>query len=130
MWLLANEGGVGGKGGQGAGGAGKGGQGTGGGSAEVRRKAALLLQDTMPPHLIAKVVGYAGPVEGGEGGWGGSRSEGGGGSREEKMRVFRLQRGSLWASGALGVCGGGLGLLLVGCCVCVCVCVCDDGVGL
>jgi hypothetical protein len=84
------------------------------GQEDARTRAAQLLRDTARPSLVAKLVGHPGPaaavgaemsqIEDGAGGQDGDGSIGGA-SRAAKLRLAKLQRGSLWAQGSLSTVG-------------------------
>ena len=80
------------------------------GHKDARTRAAHLVLDTMCPTLVAKLVGHPGPAtaieaemsqpEDASGGQD-SRSSCGSAGRAAKLRLAKLQRGSLWAQGSL-----------------------------
>ena len=80
------------------------------GHEDARTRAAHLVRDTMCPSLVAKLVGHPGPATAIEAEMSQHQDAPGGqdsgsscvsAGRAAKLRLAKLQRGSLWAQGSL-----------------------------
>jgi hypothetical protein len=78
------------------------------GHEDARTRAAHLVRNTMCPSLVAKLVGHPGPATAIEAEMSqpqdapdGQDSSCGSAGRAAKLRLAKLQRGSLWAQGSL-----------------------------